>query len=359
MLAKAPEDVRSTLDELKEKFELESASETGGNGYVVFAKNRITRSRVALKFYYWGGDEDYHLEPMALQDVAGKTNRILAIYDAGLAGQEWAYFVTPFCEEGDLDRELAKGFRGINSALELVCDIAEGVAVLHVHGFIHRDLKPANIYSSEGRAIIGDFGSIASIPKGQFSIKASQHALLYLPPESSKGGAYSKLGDIYQMGLILYQFLGGRLPYLETEWLTLAQRGKYDELPYPNNTIFASDCIRSLIEKGKIADPSTMHPCVSNRLCRIVKRATHKEPQKRYQTAHEFLTALADARQEERDWAMLNGYLTLTDRTSFRTKLELPASVEKRRSGGWRKDSSFHCTTLKELIADIESRPQN
>ena len=107
------------------------------------------------------------------------------------------------------------------TALEYSYQILSGLSCLHSERFLHRDLKPSNIYLTEGNiAVIGDFGSVKKLPDGEQSISASSHSILYRSPESINLKKYGISGDIYQVGVILYQLLGGILHYDGMAWLS-------------------------------------------------------------------------------------------------------------------------------------------
>ena len=179
------------------------------------------------------GDLKFHAEPRTLLNL--KSPYILQVLDADVVYEEWAYFVTPYCAEGNLDKLLEQEFLPNIAAVHLTSNILQALSV-HAERLIHRDLKPGNVYLHEQTAIIGDFGSVASLPRDETSVAASQHSVLYRPPESIKTNEYTMFGDIYQNGVILYQLLGGRLPYNEVEWLNKKQREEYNKLNYPENT---------------------------------------------------------------------------------------------------------------------------
>lgn len=89
--------------------------------------------------------------------------------------------------------------------------ICEGIYALHLHGVIHRDLKPENIMLAMGLPKIGDFGWAVYSP----DIKRETFCgtPLYISPELLMGSSYDKEVDIWALGVMMYEFLTGRIPF--------------------------------------------------------------------------------------------------------------------------------------------------
>ncbi|SMP71402.1 protein kinase domain-containing protein [Anoxynatronum buryatiense] len=354
----APDKIKNQLRSLSVDIEFTREGTKGANGYLYFGENRILHTKVAVKFYYWGGDTRFHAEPSALGKLAGEN--ILPINTAGLLDGEWAYFVTPYCQNGDLDDLLDNSCIGNIEAINRTCQILSGVGVLHAHRYVHRDLKPANIYIGDNyQSIIGDFGSVKHIPEGQSSIPASSHAVLYRPPESVETSSYGFEGDIYQCGLVLFQLLGGSLPYEETFWLNRLQRKKYDELTNEvDRAIYADQCIKARIVSGRIVDISTLPPWVPDVLKRIIRKATHIDPLRRFQSISAFHVTLNNNRARVQDWCITDGAPHLQAQPQFKVCEENGQYfVLKSRDGcNWRRDNSFKGNSIDELVKEISVR---
>ncbi|PWQ93606.1 hypothetical protein [Leucothrix arctica] len=92
----APNEIIEQLKSLSQDIKFHREVTKGGNGYLFFGENRILKIKVAVKFYYWGGEEKYHAEPSTLATI--NSPHVLNVQNAGLIDGEWAYFVTPYCE---------------------------------------------------------------------------------------------------------------------------------------------------------------------------------------------------------------------------------------------------------------------
>ena len=162
---------------------------------------------------------------------------IVSLFDSGTA-DGLVYFVMPLIEGESLrallDRE---GRLSIELALRLARDVAEALEYAHSHGIVHRDLKPENILVSSGHALLADFG-IASLLERLVDQQSITDAGLvigtpaYMSPEQcSPEVAIDGRSDIYSLGCVLYEMLGGEPPYSGRNPLVIMARHASDHLP--------------------------------------------------------------------------------------------------------------------------------
>ncbi|MBU0966253.1 MAG: serine/threonine protein kinase [Proteobacteria bacterium] len=352
-----PTPIKTKLLGLSKNIEITKRSRKGSNGWLFFGQNRIHKQKVAIKFYDWGGKAKYHAEPKNLATI--NSENVTQILDASFVDTDYAFFLTPYFENGDLDNEICNGIQGNLRAIAVSRDILSGLSHLHAQSLLHRDLKAQNILiGDDNKAVIGDFGSVKKIPQGNTSVPGSGHSLIYTPPESITSGLYGIPGDIYQVGIILFQMLGGRLPYEEYSWLNFRELKKYRAIPDDiDRQIFATKCIKKKIEKCKIVDLSTLPPWVCIPLRRTISKACNIDPGKRYQSCSEFLARLNFIRGQIHDWKIESGCPVRQGvnrhRVVYNTK-KLYYFVQKDKGAGWRKDNSFQGKDLTELVSEIE-----
>ncbi|WP_320151121.1 serine/threonine-protein kinase [uncultured Tolumonas sp.] len=353
----APQEIKDTLLKLSAHISFTKEIAKGANGYLFLGINTILEKEVAVKFYYWGNDKIFHAEPRNLAAI--ESPNILKIHSAALIDNDWAYFITECCNQGDLDDFISTGNIGNIQAVNLVSNILSGLSSLHSNNFIHRDLKPSNIYlNGNNQSVIGDFGSVKRIPVATASINASGHSILYRPPESTTTNQYSIKGDLYQVGMVLYQLLGGYLPYSEQAWLDKKQLLHYNSLQDPvDKTIYVDQCIKNKISTGKILNIKSLPCWVPNTLIRVIKKATNLDPNKRYSDAASFQVDIHKSLPKVKDWHVSNDEIILNSTTSY--KIISTANgykVLKKKSSDWREDHQIKTTDLQSIIDEINGK---
>ena len=354
-----PDPIKQKLIELGRGISFERQSPKGMNGYLFFGSNLVHKQQVAVKFYYWGGQQAYHAEPRILAEI--DSPNVSTILDAATIDDSWAYFVTPFYPKGDIDDELRRCSHGNLRAVNLTRDILNGLSHLHARQLVHRDLKPQNILVDDsGGGVIGDLGSVKRIPDGQDLVPASGHSLIYQPPEAAQAGEYGKHGDLYQVGMIFYQLLGGNLPYDELSWLNQRELRRYYSIPdLVERQNFATGIIRTRAIRGKVIDLRTLPPWVCDQVKRTISKACNVDPGKRYQSCSDFLGRLAKVRKKIHDWRIEDGSPTRRNGVSYRI-IHAPSGkvqeIRKRKTGGWRKDNSILAQSLKDAVHEIDRK---
>jgi serine/threonine protein kinase len=108
--------------------------------------------------------------------------------------------------------------------------LAEGVYALHAAGKLHRDLKPSNVLvTAEGRVVLLDFGLVVELDQGRFDeSKTLVGTPGYIAPEITRGGAFTEASDWYAIGVILFQALTGRPPFVGSFFEILGQQQNAD-----------------------------------------------------------------------------------------------------------------------------------
>lgn len=279
-------------------------SKKGGFGELYFGSRIILKDRVALKFYSLE-DTDGHEEPQLLKEI--EHENILRIFDAKLISKDIAYFLTPEISGGDLQNYLDSNKIKVSEALQFTKSILNGLIELHKdpRNFVHRDLKPGNILIDQENSHIylADFGTLKQLPSNTMSVSASKFTFFYRPPEVVLKNEFSKQSDIYQVGIILYQCLNGFFPLNNyMEWLDNRARAKFSALATYDQPLFLNNYFDGIIIKGGLLNYDKMPPYISKKIKSIIKRATHIDLSKRYQTCADFIKAIFDYESSFIDW---------------------------------------------------------
>lgn len=204
---------------------------------------------------------------------------ILVLYDSGEA-DGLLYFVMPYVEGESLrDRLERDQYLTVEEALEVARQVADALEHAHAHGVVHRDIKPANIMLAEGGALVMDFG-VAKAVAAVGETKLTRAGLIagtpdYMSPEQASGQEIDARSDLYSLGCVLYEMLGGEPPLTgPTAQAILARR--MAEVPTPLGLL------RDTVPRG---------------VDYVTQRLLAKLPIDRYASAAELSGALEDALQ--------------------------------------------------------------
>jgi len=192
---------------------------SGGFASVYLATHDETEQNVAIKVLHDhtsnGADlTRFERERTTMRALNGHPN-IVAIFDAGTTDDERHFTVLEYVGGGSVrDRIVQGGALQWANVVEIGVQICAALNVAHRSGVLHRDVKPANILLEENIAKLSDFGIARLI--GQSQVTAAQSiigTLAYTPPEVFHNKPFDGRGDIYQLGISLYEMLLGRAPF--------------------------------------------------------------------------------------------------------------------------------------------------
>jgi serine/threonine protein kinase len=353
-IAALPANLQPTAARLGESIAFSDSVEKGGNGHVLIGHHRLLDRMVVVKFYYWG--DGVHIEPAILARL--ESANVLKVDHAEAIDESDAFFITRYCSAGDLDDELATRAFGPVEAIDALLQFGAGVSYLHGEGYVHRDLKPSNLFvTDDGRRVIGDFGSVVQMGKEDCANSLSKHSIIYRPPEDFLGNRFYRQGDIYQLGLVLYQLLGGALPYEIENWLTPQQIAHGVTLGDFDRQTFYNSAIEARIRKGKVLTLDSLQDYVPDVLKRVIRKACHLDKDCRYPTTADFLATLNNIRRNVFDWRVEDGILTLRDcNRAYRVVHHGGRfNVEKQVAAGWRRQHELTSDTRVDAIAGVVS----
>jgi len=179
-------------------------------------------------------------------------------------------------EARPIAREVLAGLNGparqarLLDALRQVC---AGLAYVHGRGLVHRDLKPSNIMVDDARRVrLMDFGLVKLASD---AAHLTQHGRVvgtyrYMSPEQARGDAIDHRADLYSLGVILFELLCGRPPFLSRR---------------------PAELWHEIISRPPLS-PAALNPGVPARLAAVALRLLAKDPRERFQSAEEVAAAI-------------------------------------------------------------------
>jgi len=147
----------------------------------------------------------------------------------------------------------------VPQAVDITMQIADALGHAHHDGLVHRDIKPGNVLvEPNGRVKVTDFG----IAKSSGSIDLTRDGAVmgtarYLAPEQLEGKAADARSDVYSLGVVLYEMLGGRTPFDgETEIATAMARLSQDPAPLRSVRGDVPSGLEHAVERALARDPA-------------------------------------------------------------------------------------------------------
>jgi serine/threonine protein kinase/tetratricopeptide (TPR) repeat protein len=273
-----------------EHYEILKKLGSGGSGVVYLANDTLLMRPVVLKILKRGALSLEQMRTTVLREArlasAIEHPNVCAIYEVGESSDE-AYIVMQYVPGRSLDRLIAQGPANVPLVLSVGIQIADGLSAAHQIGIYHRDLKPANVMLTDGGLVkILDFGLARRKNPDEAEFDPAQPTrrkqgavartysvrggtLAYMAPEQFVTGQSSVQSDLFAFGVILYELVTGRHPFV---------RPDVEEL----------QGVRAI----QFADPPALSPEVPDELASVIDRCLKKNPSDRYAAAAEVREAL-------------------------------------------------------------------
>jgi serine/threonine protein kinase/cephalosporin-C deacetylase-like acetyl esterase len=249
----------------------------GGMGVVYKARDTKLNRSVALKFLppHLTADEETtaRFSREAQAAAAIEHPNICTIHEISETDDGGTYIVMGYYGGATLRERMEEGVKRMEEVTQIVAQILEGLSAAHSAGIVHRDIKPGNIIlADDGRVRILDFG-LAKLASGVEITQdgSTSGTAAYMSPEQINGDTVDSRSDLWSLGVILYEMLAGKRPF----------QGDYDQ------------AISYAIVNKESEPVRTVAPDAPAILAEAVDKALKKDPGERFQSADEFIEALA------------------------------------------------------------------
>ncbi len=264
------------------RYEIHELIGVGGMAYVYKAYDRVEGRWVAIKILKeeFSNNSDFlrrfRNESKAIA-VLNHPN-IVKVYDVSF-GDQIQYIVMEFIDGITLKQYIEQeGTIRWQEALHFTSQILMALECAHEKGIIHRDIKPQNIMLlQDGTIKVADFG-IARFLQSETQTMTDKAigSVHYIAPEQARGDYITDKADIYSMGVMLYEMLTGRLPFVADNAVSVA--------------------LMQL--QAKPVMPRELNPSIPRGLEQITMKAMEKNPVDRFQSAGEMLDDLDRFRRD-------------------------------------------------------------
>jgi len=197
---------------------------------------------------------------------------ILPVIDYG-ESDGISYFVMRYLEAGTLKTKMEAGPLSLGEIDRIFTQLASALSYAHSQGVIHRDLKPANaLIDTQGNLFLTDFG-IAKLLEDASPRLTQTDAIMgtpaYISPEQAQAQTVDQRSDIYSLGIILFEMVTGRVPFVADTPLAVILKHVSNPLPLP----------------------SSIKTDIPEAIEQVILKALAKNPDDRFSTATEFVSA--------------------------------------------------------------------
>ncbi|HEV8398097.1 MAG TPA: serine/threonine-protein kinase [Vicinamibacterales bacterium] len=318
-------------------YTLESPIGSGGMGTVWLARRSDGRfeGHVAIKFINLAvfdrvGQDRFRREGTLLARLSHPN--IARLHDAGVTASGQPFLVLEYIEGRRIDHHAAERRLSVEARLELFLQVADAVAHAHANLVVHRDLKPSNVLvDTHGQVKLLDFGIATLVDSGSPAQSTATLAALtpeYAAPEQVTGATVTTATDVYALGVLLFQLLGGTHPTAPPDATQATALRALAE----HEAVRLSDAAGRAADPERIARERDTTPDRLRRACRgdldtILAKALKQAPAERYQTVMAFADDIRRHLRREPVTARPDSVWYRTRRFAARHRLEVAAAA--------------------------------
>ena len=266
---------------IAQRYEIQEKLGAGGMGVVYRARDVRLERLVALKFLPAALSADTHAKRRFLTEAraaaALQHANVCTVHEIGETETGQLFIAMAFVEGETLRAAIERGPLPPSQAVDIARQVAAALESAHARGVVHRDVKPANVMvGGDGVVKLVDFGVAKLEGSTLTGSGVTPGTISYMSPEQVRGEDVDQRTDLWALGVVLYEMLAGKRPFLGGSDATIAHAITTRE-PAP---------LRALDSRIPAA------------LDGIVSRALAKDRGHRFQSADEMLAALRYAADE-------------------------------------------------------------
>src|SRR5664280_148262 len=251
-----------------ERYELKHLIARGGMAEVYRAHDRLLDRPVALKVLFPELSVDRSFVERFRREAQAAANlshpNIVPVFDWG--EDTGTYFIVMEFIDGRPLSSILKsaGTLSAERTADIGAHVAAALGYAHKHGVIHRDVKPGNVLiTDDGQVKVTDFGIARAINTAESLTQtgAVMGTATYFSPEQAEGIGVDARTDIYSLGVVLFEMVTGRPPFLGDTPVAVASKHVRDHPPAPrelNPSVPAT--FEAIILKSMAKDPAHRYP---------------------------------------------------------------------------------------------------
>ena len=241
----------------------------GGSGTIWRGRHQHLGTETAVKLLHTGLAHDqearrrFLYEAKAAQRAAHEY--VVKVLDYGITEQSECYLVMELLTGESLAERLRRGPLDELTAIEIGISVADALSVAHVRGVLHRDLKPGNLFLTNDKVKILDFG-LAKLAQASQGTPAGNvvGTLRYIAPELCRGTQESSpQSDLYSLGVVLFEMVAGRPPFIAKEAAMLVTAHLFEAPPRPSTLTHILPAFEQLILDCLKKDPAARPPSMA------------------------------------------------------------------------------------------------
>jgi len=255
-----------------ERYELNHLIARGGMAEVYRAHDRLLDRPVALKVLFPELSVDRSFVERFRREAQAAANlshrNIVPVFDWGEDSSTY-FIVMEFVDGRPLSSVLkSSGPLSAERTADIGADVAAALGYAHKHGVVHRDVKPGNVLiTDDGQVKVTDFGIARAVNTEESLTQtgAVMGTATYFSPEQAEGIGVDARSDIYSLGVVLFEMVTGRPPFLGESPVSVASKHVRDVPPAPRE----------------------INPKVPPTFEAIILKCMAKDPAHRYSTAED------------------------------------------------------------------------